>query len=223
MDIFTTQVQQNCNGVHLMVDIETLGIESWAPIVSIGAVLFDPQATDTFEALHDRSFLRLIDIEDAIKTCGPVNGGTIKWWFGQKDEAIKRLINGDAISLKGALSDLWIYSHVRGDRNPAVALLPLPTNIWAKSPDFDCKIIESACGRVQIKYPFFFATQRCVRTAVDLAFPDGDVPEFTSGVGHDARDDAVNQALLVQACYRALGLGREGVQFQRTHAVGRTA
>lgn len=220
MDIFQSRTVANCNGVHLMVDIETLGTKSWAPIVSIGAVLFDPQSTDTFDALYQKAFLRLIDIDDAIRTCGPADGGTLKWWFGQKDEAIKRLVSGDAISVKAALSELWIYSHVRGDRNPTVATLPLPTHIWAKDPDFDCKIIESACEKVQMKYPFHFAFQRAVRTAQDLAFPDGDLPEFATGVHHDARDDAVNQALMVQACYRALGLGRDGVQFHKP-TVGR--
>jgi hypothetical protein len=221
MDIFTTRVQENCNGVHLMVDIETLGVRTTAPITSVGAVLFDPQATDTFEALYERAFLRIVDIDDAVKVCGPAEGGTLKWWFGQKDEAIKRMVSGDSISVKAALSDLWIYSHVRGDRNPAVATLPLPTHIWAKSPDFDCKILESACDRVQIKYPFFFAHQRCVRTAQDLAFPDGELPQFSTGVHHDARDDAVNQALMIQACYRALGLGRGGVSFHK-QTIGRT-
>lgn len=222
-DIFTTRVQENCNGIHAQIDIETLGVSETAPIISIGAVLFDPQATDTFEALYGRAFLRLIDIEDAINVCGPVEGSTLKWWFTQSDVAIKRLVSGEVVSLKSALADLWIYTHVRGDRNPAVATLPLPTNVWAKSPSFDLKIINNACAKLKTKNPFFFSTERCVRTAIDLAFPDGDVPEFSSGVAHDARDDAVNQALAIQACYRALGLGREGVQFQRTHAVGRTA
>lgn len=221
MDIFSTQTATDCNGVDLMVDLETLGITETAPIVSIGAVLFDPQGNDTFEALYERAFLRLIDIEDAIKVCGPAEGGTLKWWLGQKDEAIKRLVNGEQVSLKAALSDLYIYSHVRGDRNPAVAKLPLPTHIWAKSPDFDCTKLDAACRKVQIKDPFFFSTRRCVRTAQDLAFPNGELPEFKTGVHHDARDDAVNQALMIQACYRELGLGRDGVQFHR-QTVGKT-
>jgi hypothetical protein len=215
MDIFSTQTTENCNGVDLMVDLETLGTTESAPIVSIGAVLFDPQANDTFEALYERAFLRLIDIEDAIAVCGPAEGGTLKWWLGQRDEAIKRLVNGEQVSLKGALSDLYIYSHVRGDRNPQVANLPLPGRIWAKGPDFDCTKLDAACRKLKIKDPFFFSTRRCVRTAQDLAFPNGELPEFKTGVHHDARDDAVNQALMVQACYRALGLGRDGVQFHQ--------
>jgi hypothetical protein len=141
--------------------------------------------------------------------------------LGQSEGAIKRLVNGEQVSLQTALNDLWIYSHVRGDKNPTVATLPLPTRIWAKGPDFDCTKLDRACEKLKIKDPFFFSTRRCVRTAQDLAFPDGELPQFTTGVHHDARDDAVNQALMIQACYRALGLGRDGVQFHRTHAVGR--
>ena len=215
MDIFSTKAADNCNGIDAMVDLETLGVTENAPIISIGAVLFDPQGNDTFKALYERAFLRLIDIEDSINVCGPVEGGTLKWWMGQKDEAIKRLITGEVVSLKAALTDLYIYTHVRGDRNPAVANLPLPTRIWAKGPDFDCTKLDAACRKLKIKDPFFFSTRRCVRTAQDLGFPDGEVPQFSQGVHHDARDDAVNQALMVQACYRALGLGRDGVQFHK--------
>lgn len=222
MDIFKTQPKADCNGVDLMVDLETLGVTESAPIVSIGAVLFDPQGNDTFEALYDRAFLRLIDIEDAINTCGPAEGGTLKWWLGQKEEAIKRLVNGEQVSLKVALQDLYIYSHVRGDKNPKVAHLPIPQRIWAKSPDFDCTKLDAACRKCKIKDPFFFSTRRCVRTAQDLAFPNGELPEFKSGVHHDARDDAVNQALMIQACYRALGLGRDGATFHKP-TVGRIA
>lgn len=211
---------EGCNGVDLMVDLETLGTAESAPIVSIGAVLFDPQASDTFESLYSRSFLRLIDIEDAINVCGPAEAGTIKWWLQQDDKAIKRLVNGEQVSLKTALTDLYIYTHVRGDRFPEVSRLPIPTRIWAKSPDFDCTKLDAACRKLKMKDPFPYYTRRCVRTAQDLAFPNGELPEFRGGVHHDARDDAVNQALMIQACYRALGMSRDQVTYQK-QLVGR--
>lgn len=105
-----------CNGLHLMVDLETLGTDQSAPILSIGAVLFDPQVRDTFQTLHERSFLRLVDVEDAVRVCGPADGGTIKWWFTQTDAAIKRLVSGDCVPLRDALNDLWAYSHSRHTR-----------------------------------------------------------------------------------------------------------
>jgi hypothetical protein len=209
------------NGVHLMVDIETLGTESNAPIISVGAVLFDPQGNDTFAGLHSRSFLRLIDVEDAVRTCGPASGGTIAWWFTQSDAAIKRLVGGGQVSVQDAFRDLWAYSHSRHARQPEWHRnLPVPTRIWAKDPDFDCSIIRSACGQVRQVYPFHFAYQRSVRTALDLGFPDGEFPTFADDrqeaegvVAHDARDDAIMQALSIQAVMQALGQSRERIAF----------
>lgn len=204
-----------CNGLHLMVDLETLGTDQSAPILSIGAVLFDPQVQDTFQTLHERSFLRLVDVEDAVRVCGPADGGTIKWWFTQTDAAIKRLVSGDCMPLRDALNDLWAYSHSRHAKQAGwLRSSPVATHIWSKGPDFDCKILAHACKQTKVRYPFHFSTQRDVRTAQDFGFPNGELPVFSTGRGehevvhHDARDDAIMQALMVQACFRQVGLAR---------------
>lgn len=205
-------------GVDLMVDIETMGTKPSAPIVSIGACLFDPLRVDTFEYLYERSMVVLVDLEDAIKHSSGIEAGTVKWWLSQSDAAIKRLISGELLNLKDALTRTWQFAIDRSKNTPEVVrALPVPKKIWAKSPDFDCKIIEHGCRSTGVMYPFHFAYQRCVRTVTDLAFPNGEDerPVFKTGVHHDARDDAVNQALMVQACYAQLGMGRDTVSFER--------
>lgn len=205
-----TEAKPGANGVDLMIDIETMGTRPTAPIVSIGACLFDPRCQNSFEYLSKYSFVCLVDLDDATKhSPSGIESGTVKWWLGQSDAAIKRLVTGEMLNLKDALTQLWQFATDRGSKTPeAVRQLPVPKMIWAKSPDFDCKIIEHACRSAGVMYPFQYFNQRCVRTAVDLAFPDGEEsrPAFTTGVHHDARDDAVNQAMMIQACYSALGL-----------------
>jgi hypothetical protein len=204
------------NGVHLMVDLETLGTTESAPILTIGAVLFDPQARDTFEGLLQRAFLRRIEVPDAIKYSGGVNGETLKWWFQQSDAAIKALVGDDAVLLKTALTELFEYAQSRHNRQPEwLRNMPLPTRVWAKDPDFDCNILRYACDRTNIKWPYHFSIMRSVRTIQDTAFPDGELPVVHEGVAHDAAQDAVAQALMVQACYAALGQSREQVTFIR--------
>lgn len=203
-----------CNGVDLMVDLETLGTHHTAPIISIGAVLFDPRAHDTFDGLYARSFYIGVDIADAVRVCGPAEGDTVKWWFAQADAAIKRVIGGENANVREALNLLWHYSSTRDNRSmDPVRGLPIPEKIWAKDPDFDCRILQNACENAGVIYPFHFAKGRSVRTALDLAFPDGDVPKFAGGVYHDARDDAINQALSIQAAYRALGMAYDNVEY----------
>lgn len=201
-----------------MVDIETMGVTPTAPVLTIGAVLFDPQADDTFEQLRKRAFLRVIDIKDAVKHSTGVEPDTLKWWLSQTDTAIKRLITGDLISVKQALTDLYAYAQDRSACSPLGEqwrYLPLPQCYWANSPNFDMVILEASARSVGLPWPFFFSWYRDLRTIKDCAFPNGpdDVPRLNEGVAHDAADDAVAQALLVQECYRKLGLAPERAEF----------
>lgn len=212
----THPVHSTVTGLDLMIDLETMGTRPSAPIVSIGAVLFDPRGFDTWEGLRKRSFLRLIDLEDACMY-GQVEGSTLKWWLRNPDAAIKRLVDGSQVDLKRALNDLYMYAYDRSYASPLAEEyrgLPTTSFVWAKSPDFDLKILEEAALATGLRHPFFFANYRCVRTAQDLAFPDGPEsrPDFNDGIHHDAADDAVAQALMVQACYQRLGLSPERVQ-----------
>lgn len=197
MNFFPTQPR--CNTCHLMVDLETLATHASAPILAIGAVLFDPTQLTPYSELNEQAILLLIDPASAVNTCGPVDGDTLRWWFRQEDAAIKRLVSDKAVSVRDALIELWKYAHSSN---------PLPSHIWAKGPDFDCTILQSACKATSVRYPFPFYKQRDLRTALDLAYPNGDPPKLAASgtIKHDARDDAVVQAMLVQRCYAELNL-----------------
>jgi hypothetical protein len=205
------------NGVECVLDIETLGTNAKAPIISIGAILFDPRQTNTFAQLRERAYYAGVNIENAVDVCGAENisGGTITWWLQQSEAAIKRLVTGDTLSLDRALSGLWRYTHARVDSQPEwLRKMPVPTRVWAKSPSFDMTIIRSACEKLKILVPFHFSSERDVRTSEELAWPDGDIPKFNEGVAHDAADDAVAQALSVQATYQRLGMSYDNVRFR---------
>ena len=203
------------NHIELMVDLETMGTEESAPIITIGAVLFNPYVQNTFAALKPYSFQARIDIEDAVRHSSGISATTLKWWLTQEDAAIKALVNGEVLNLQDALRRLWRFATDRGWGDGHIRMLPVPERVWAKSPDFDCKILQYGCRQTNQIYPFRYYNQRCVRTAVDLAFPDGEDsrPVFTEGVKHNAADDAINQALMIQACYAQLGLGTSDASF----------
>jgi hypothetical protein len=212
--MFVERTEEQINTLHCQIDIESFGVLESAPIITIGAVLFDPTAIDTFAFLRERALLIKIDIADAIATCGPAEPDTLKWWMTQDPAAIRALSEGEKVSVKEGMKELWRYTHSRTAQQPAwLRALPVPTNVWANSPSFDMKIINSACRKVAIKNPFFFSTERCLRTIKALAFPNGDAPDFNEGTKHDAADDAVAQSMLVQACYQELGLGRDQARF----------
>jgi exodeoxyribonuclease VIII len=203
--------------MHVMVDIETLGVHTEAPILTIGAVLFDPWQMDGAEALYSRAFIRKVAIQSSIQFCPKVDGDTLAWWLNQDDAALKALVGEDVISLKDALAAFRQYCV---DRHPKTndwffnghSAYPQGSMLWAKSPDFDCKILDHAFSVTKEINPWAFWQYRCVRTVQDLAWPEGPDtrPDFHAGVGvkHDARADAVAQALCVQAGYQQLGLSK---------------
>lgn len=209
------QPRNNC---ELMVDVETLGTVMGSPVITIGATLFDPYVCDSGEELLRRALLIRIDISDAVKYSGGVEGGTLRWWFEQKDEAIKALVGDDAVSCQEAYKLLEQYCNERGAFANKIFFdnitdFPRTCRYWAKDPDFDMRLMQHYYDRPEINahMPWNFWECRSVRTVQDLAWPDGDRPVFDvkDGVAHDARWDAVTQAMMIQAAIRRLGLGRD--------------
>lgn len=211
------QPRNNC---ELMVDIESLGTIMGSPIVTIGAVLFDPYASDSSEELARRVFLRRIDLSDSIGLSSlGVDGGTLRWWFEQDDQAIKALVGDDAVSASEALTDLYQYCHERGKfANEKffsdICDFPRTNRYWAKDPDFDMRLMQYyyELPGIQARQPWDFWSCRSVRTVQDLAWPEGGLerPEFNvPGVAHDAGWDAITQAMTIQAAMRRLGLSQD--------------
>lgn len=80
----------------------------------------------------------------------------------------------------------------------------MPQRVWAKDPDFDVVILRNAFAQIGEMFPFKFWETRSVRTITELAYPDGDPPPIGVGVAHNAKDDAIRQALMVQHCHHVL-------------------
>lgn len=221
-----TAEDQPTNNMELMVDIESLGTNVGCPIVTIGAVLFDPYSCDSGETLMKRAFLARIDVSNAVDLSRGVEGGTLRWWFEQKDEAIKALVGDDAISIQEALTKLWRYCHERGafvDKEffEGLSSMPRTNRYWAKDPDFDMRLMQYYYDHPEVSavLPWKFWECRSVRTVQDLAWPGGsdDRPDFiVPGVAHDARYDAVTQAMTIQAAMYRLGLSKDqDVEFDK--------
>lgn len=220
-----TASDQPQNNMELMIDIESLGTVAGSPVVTIGAVLFDPYRCDSSEVMVERSLAIKIDLSDSIKFSdlganAEDAGKTIRWWFEQKDEAIKALVGEDCIPVQEALIKLYRYCHERGayvDKEffDGLSALPRTNRYWAKDPDFDMQLLRYYYEHPDLqgaKMPWDFWACRSVRTVQDLAWPEGGLerPDFkVPGVAHDARWDAIQQAMTVQAAMVRLGLSHD--------------
>ena len=185
--------------LYNMTDIETMDVTETAAILTIGSIMFDPRGNDTHETLRERSILvGPISLESNIREGRTMNPGTVMWWMQQSKAAQEGLYTGDQMNLKMAL-EKW--------RQWVIKSSPKPTQIWANSPSFDCSIIKNAMAALNMHWPFQYWAERDVRTIKALAWPEGNEPDFMgSGTAHDAVDDCVKQALLVQSGFRVLGV-----------------
>lgn len=160
---------------RVMIDIETLGLEPGAAIISMGACRFCPE-----KGVVGETFYVEIDTDSCCDAGLEIDEETYEWWQ-QQDIALAPLNGG--ISLSEALTKLKDYV---GDAD----------EVWAKSPSFDCEILETAYDEVGLNEPWKYYQERDVRTLSSL--PSAVEIEM-DGREHHALDDAVHQAEEVAA------------------------
>lgn len=160
-----------------MLDIETMGNESYSSIISIGAVEFDIKTGDTGNEFH--TYISLHSCIDAGLIITPQ---TVLWWLEQDIESINDLISGQktAMPLTDALQSFSDFINNNDYQ------------VWANSPRFDCGILQNAYTRVGIPIPWNFRNERCVRTLASFN-PEKVVKYHPIGVIHNALADCRNQ------------------------------
>ncbi|EPT0996725.1 3'-5' exonuclease, partial [Escherichia coli] len=175
---------------HLMIDLETMGKNPDAPIISIGAIFFDPQTGDM-----GPEFSKTIDLETA---GGVIDRDTIKWWLKQSREAQSAIMT-DEIPLDDALLQLREFI----DENSGEFFV----QVWGNGANFDNTILCRSYERHGIPCPWRYYNDRDVRTIVEL----GKAIDFDArtaipfeGVRHNALDDARHQAKYVSAIWQKL-------------------
>ena len=151
--------------MNVVIDLETLSLKPNAVILSIGAV-----------AENGEQFYVELDWRVQQKTRA-VDAITCLWW-GQQEKDLCPL-NGTAL-LWAALEELshWLAPY---DKDTLF--------IWARGPQFDITILESAFEQEKIPVPWKYNRVRDIRTAIhchSLSFDD-----YKPVRKHHALDDAV--------------------------------
>ncbi|NWP54521.1 exonuclease [Escherichia coli] len=175
---------------HLMIDLETMGKNPDAPIISIDAIFFDPQTGDM-----GPEFSKTIDLETA---GGVIDRDTIKWWLKQSREAQSAIMT-DEIPLDDALLQLREFI----DENSGEFFV----QVWGNGANFENTILRRSYERQGIPCPWRYYNDRDVRTIVEL----GKAIDFDArtaipfeGERHNALDDARYQAKYVSVIWQKL-------------------
>jgi len=112
--------------MDLMIDLETLGTNHDAPVISIGAVKFSSKG------LGEEFYVNL-DVEEQIKDGRQVTGSTIKWWMGQEGAA-RKVFKEKSIPTAEGLLDFVEFFHQGGNEK---SVFP-----WGNGATFDITILE---------------------------------------------------------------------------------
>jgi len=143
-----------------MIDIETLSTSPNAAILTIGAIKFKRNDPIKELKLYD-TFYRRLDIKQmedfAQDNMVDIDENTVKWWDKQPKEARKEAFGeeGKRHLLQDVLREFsnWFDSN---------------SIVWAKSPAFDCIILENAYKMLDMNPPWKFWNYRDVRTIMDI-------------------------------------------------------
>lgn len=169
------------NAVHIVLDLETAGLNPGCPVLQIGAILsVEGEIVDQYYAgisLVSNQQFGLVTEQD-----------TLDWWDKQDKELYAKVF-GSTDDLVAVLHDFihWIDS-ARDLYNDGQIYL------WSKPARFDFPILETAYSTVGLKHPWNHREVMDLRTIFKLYA--NEIPEAPFlGTKHDALADALHQAL----------------------------
>ena len=188
--------------VHVMIDLETMGVQPDAPIMAVGAVAFtlrgEPRIIEGGHAdLHIN-----VDLESAMHDKAVPEGATIKWWMEQSDTA-REALRANPLPVWKALDAIDSYFCTLRAVHPEGI-----EGVWGNGASFDNVILRRTYTRAYRDAPWPFWLDRCYRTAKALAVTSGYVePERDPDTKHNAFDDALWQAEQLCAMFNGAGNG----------------
>ncbi|HED1546205.1 3'-5' exoribonuclease [Citrobacter freundii] len=181
---------------HLMVDMETMGNSPDAPIVSIGAVFFDPSTGNT-----GAEFYQVVRLESSMSFGMKPDASTIQWWLKQSSEARSAILVDEAMGLRETLellADFIAENSANGSHT---------VQLWGNGCSFDNVILRRAYALTDTPFAVPFWNDRDVRTMVELGKSVGINPRYDipfEGDMHNALSDARHQVKYVSAIWQRL-------------------
>lgn len=181
---------------HLMVGMETMGNSPDAPIVSIGAVFFDPSTGNT-----GAEFYQVVNLESSMSFGMKPDASTIQWWLKQSSEVRSAILVDEAMGLLETLellADFIAENAANGSHT---------VQMWGNGCSFDNVILRRAYTLTDTPFAVPFWNDRDVRTMVELGKSVGINPRFDipfEGDMHNALSDARHQVKYVSAIWQRL-------------------
>lgn len=175
------------NFKHLMVDIETMGNQSYSAILSIAAVEFNIETGEIGNKFYEK-----VSLESCLQNGLIVNADTIEFWMQQSKEAKNEIFSNKCVDLSTALHKFSLFCNDK-------------YQIWGNSARFDLGLLQNAYNKLNLKTPWSFRRERCLRTLVSFAPHIKDFIKF-EGIRHNALDDCIHQIKYASEIWKLLYL-----------------
>jgi len=147
-----------------MFDVETLGVESTAVVLSAALIHFNPdEKPDYQELLNNAIFVKINSKDQASRLKRTFDIGTLEWWKNQHHyvRGVSLDPSGDDVSAEEAITKLHNYMNKFPDAHKQT--------MWARG-SLDQMVIDSLAKKLELQPITGYNMWRDVRTAVDLLY-----------------------------------------------------
>lgn len=168
-----------------MIDIETVGTDRDAAILTVAAQTFDPLGRGYF----DKFYYARVDLDSQPQRS--IDQSTVDWWTRQPRASFDEAFNPEnRLPLQQVLEEL-------------TPILWQSDRIWANGSTFDMTILENAYRSYGMKLPWQYYSVRDARTVYSL-YPDLKKPP----VSHHALEDCRRQIVMLQDTLKFLEINK---------------
>lgn len=171
----------------IMVDLETLGMPPDGIIVSLACVPFDLE-----DGIIDVGKRWNITIDSNIAEGRKFTPQTVEWWLKQSKVAQESLFDIEPQPLIIVLQEFceYVQEHLGKKRS-----------VWVNGASFDFILLKDALTKANIKIPWHFRQESCMRALLRIGRSFGveykKYSDENKGTAHNALDDCIIQAQYV--------------------------
>lgn len=179
-------------------DVETLGTESTAVVLSMACIRFNPEEKPTYQQMVDSAFFVKLDAEDQINRLKrSVSKSTLEWWETQHESVKKQSLLPNKlldVSPEFANAQFRVWATQFPDYDTST--------VWARG-NLDQAVLGSLEAKMKVEPVFDFWRWRDVRTAVDLLTGSNNgyckVPDFDASqvIKHNPVHDCAYDAMML--------------------------
>ena len=146
-----------------MFDVETLGVESNAVVLSAAMIHFDPEMRPTYQDLLDNACFVKFNVKEQADVGRSVSKSTLEWWKEQHDYVKKVSLNPsrEDMTVENGMQKFYDY----------MAKIPNASQqtMWARG-SLDQLVIDSLAVKFGLEEITGYNMWRDVRTAVDIMY-----------------------------------------------------